>query len=83
MPVLHTKKIDYLSLYNEGTMPYYFFVNRTQKQISGFNNNVPILIQFERTIIMRNWPKRDEIIVEADQEFVYHLVDNLGYVLLG
>ena len=77
------QKIDYLSIYNQGIMPYYFFVNRTLKQISGFDNDIPVLTQFERTVNTCNWQRRHEIIVEADRSFVYHLVDDLGYVLLG
>jgi len=63
-------------------MPY-FFINRNLKEICSFDKNLPVLRQLEITVITsRTWNLRDEIVVEADRDFVYHLVDDLGYVLL-
>lgn len=61
----------------------YFFINRTLKEVSSFDKNLPVLRQLEITVITsKGWNLRHEIVVEADREFVYHLVDDLGYVLL-
>jgi hypothetical protein len=65
-------------------MPYYFFINRTLKEICSFDKNSPVLTQLESAVrSSKNWNIRQQIIVEADRELVYHLVDDLGYVLLG
>ena len=64
-------------------MPYYFFINRTLKQICSFDKNMPVLRQLEVIVqTSKHWHIRQEIIVEADREVVYHLVDDLDYVLL-
>jgi hypothetical protein len=63
-------------------MPYYF-INRTLKEISSFDKNSPVLRQLEMTVVnSKGWHLRHEVVVEANQEFVYHLVDDLDYVLL-
>jgi len=61
----------------------YFFINRTLKEIASFDKNAPVFRQLEMTVsISKGWHLRQEIVVEADQQFVYHLVDDLDYVLL-
>ena len=60
----------------------YFFINHTLKQISSFDKKSPVLRQLEIVVTNSQWHLRHEILVEADQEYIYHLVDNLDYVLL-
>ena len=61
----------------------YFFINRNLKEISSFDKNLPVFRQLEITVITsKAWHLRHEIVVEADRDFVYHLVDDLDYVLL-